>query len=215
MGLVKGPLTVKQHGGVTLAKRKPIDDFEWPVDEDQLAQLRTMVAEARSLEAYKAELEEKLSEVNKALTGNNKDGGLYFKRLPDLMTEIGISSVSLEAEGNMPAVEAKVGPYYQANIAAGWPEEKRRAGFDWLDGNGFGDLIKTEVTVAFRREDRDNALKFAALANDYGTAAVKEAVHPSTLTSWLREQVEEHNTIPPLEVIGGIVTRSVKLKAKP
>jgi hypothetical protein len=199
-------------GGDTLAKA--MDEIEWPVDEDRLHQLRTMVAQARDLEAYKAELEEKLKEVNKELTGDNKDGGLYFEKIPELMAEVGITTVTLEAEGNMPAVEAKVGPYYYANIAAAWPEDRRRAAFDWLDNNEAGDLIKTEVAVLFRREDRDAALKFAAMANEHGNAMVKETVPWGTLTSWLKEQVEDRGVVPPLDVIGGVVSRSVKLKAK-
>jgi hypothetical protein len=139
---------------------------------------------------------------------------MYFKRLPDLMGELGINVVSLEADGNVPAVEAKAAPFYAANIAVGWPEEKRRAAFDWLDGNGHGDLIKTEVTVSFRREDRDEAVKFLKVAKDYGRPEIKEAVHHGTLTAWLREQVEDQHYIPPLDVLGGTVARSVKLKVK-
>lgn len=178
---------------------------------DRLNQLRDLVAETRDLEQRKAQLEEELKNINKQLTG---DGGLYFKKLPDLMGEVGITVITLDADGNNPAVEAKAGPFYAANIAAGWPPEKRKAAFDWLDGNGHGDLIKTEVTVLFRREERDDAVAFAELAKQYGTPEIKEAVAWNTLTSWLKEQVEDHHYIPPLDLIGGTVARSVKLKVK-
>jgi hypothetical protein len=182
------------------------------IPQDRLNQLRDLVAETRDLEQRKAQLEEELKDINKQLTG---DGGLYFKKLPDLMSEVGITVITLDADGNMPAVEARAGPFYAANIAAGWPPEKRRAAFEWLDGNGHGDLIKTEVTVLFRREERDEAVAFLELAKQYGTPEIKEAVAWNTLTSWLKEQVEEHHYIPPLDIIGGTVARSVKLKVKP
>jgi len=188
-----------------------IRDSAPSIPADRLAQLRDLVAEARDLERRKAQLQEELSDVNKQLTG---EGGMYFKKLPDLMGEVGVSVVTLEADGNNPAVEAKAGPYYACNIAVGWPEEKRKAAFEWLDTNGHGDLIKTEVTVQFRREDRNDAVRFLELARAFGTPEIKEAVHHGTMTAWLREQVEQHQYIPPLDLIGGAVGRSVKLKEK-
>ncbi len=182
-----------------------------PPSEDKLMVLRALVSETRDLEQHKADLEEQLKAVNEQLTGNE---GMYFNKLPALMTEIGLTVITLEADGNNPAVEAKAGPFYAANIAAGWPEEKRKTAFDWLDSNGHGDLIKTEVTVAFPRDERKAALKFAKVANQYGAASMKEAVPWNTLTSWLREQVEEYGNMPPLDIIGGTVSRSVKLKNK-
>jgi len=188
-----------------------IRDSAPSIPADRLEVLRDLVAETRDLEQRKSQLEEELKAINKSLTG---EGGMYFKRLPDLMGELGIATVSLDADGNVPAVEAKAGPYYAANIAVGWPPEKRKEAFNWLDQNGHGDLIKTEVTVQFRRDERDEAVKFLELARQYGSAEVKEAVHHGTLTAWLKEQVEDHHYIPPLDILGGTVARSVKLKVK-
>lgn len=188
-----------------------IRDSAPSIPADRLAQLRDLVAETRDLEQRKAQLEEELRIINKQLTGAD---GMYFQKLPDLMGEVGITVVTLDAEGNTPAVEAKSSPFYYANIAVGWPAEKRKQAFDWLEGNGHGDLIKTEVTVLFRREERDEAVRFAELAREYGTPEIKEAVAWNTLTSWLKEQVEHYHYVPPLDLIGGTVARQVKLKEK-
>jgi hypothetical protein len=107
--------------------------------------LRNLASRARSLEQEKADLEERLKATNKELNE------LYFRTLPDVMDEAGVGSIALPADGNNPPVELKAQPYYAANIAAGWPPERRQAAFDWLDQHGHGDLIKTEVTVRFDR----------------------------------------------------------------
>jgi hypothetical protein len=44
--------------------------------------------------------------------------------------------------------------YYKANIAAEWEPQRRAEAFGWLDANGHGDLIRTDVTLSFAREDR-------------------------------------------------------------
>lgn len=180
------------------------------VPQDKLQEVRDMIAQVRELELERKGLEEKLVDVRKKLDGVD---GYYLKRLPDLMDSIGVSSLSLEAQGNLPAVEAKVGPYYKANIESGWEPERRQAGLKYLDNLGHGDLIKTEVTVVFPREGRGRALAFAQLARQYGNPVLKENIAWTTLSAWLKEQVEDHGVIPDLEKIGGFVGRSVKLKS--
>jgi hypothetical protein len=159
---------------------------------------------------HKAELEERLKTTNKELNE------LYFRTLPDVMDEAGVGSIALPADGNNPPVELKAQPYYAANIAAGWPPERRQAAFDWLDQHGHGDLIKTEVTVRFDRGDLAVAQQLIGdLKEDWNLDAnVKQAVSHQTLTAWLREQVEEHQKLPPLDTIGATVGRVVKLKTK-
>jgi len=179
------------------------------ISQDSLRRLRELVADARDLEQRKKQLEEQLKEVSRKLNG---DDGLYFKKLPDMMDEIGVQVITLAAEGNMPAVTASVGPFYAANIGVKWPDQRREAALAWLDDNGHGDLIKTEVTLSFKREDREAARAFVTEARKYGTPVIEETVHHGTLTAWLREQVEEIGYVPPLDIIGGTVARSVKLK---
>lgn len=176
---------------------------------DRLEDLRKLVARARDLELTKKELEERLEEVKSALYGRE---GLYHKLMPEMMDDIGVAKIALAAEGNLPAVEAKTQPFYAASIPTGWPAEQRQDAFDYLDSTGHGDLIKTEVTLAFPREQRARALEFVKLAKKFGSPDMKENVHHMTLTAWLREQVEIKRVIPDLEKIGGTIARIVKLK---
>lgn len=179
------------------------------LDGDKLIELREMVIAARDLELEREALNEKLKEVNSKLDGPE---GLYFKKLPTFMAEIGLTSMTLEAEGNLPAYVATASPYYKASISAEWPEEQRKDAFKYLESEDAGDLIKTEVTIAFPREQRKLALQFQKVARKWGEATVKEAVAWNTLTAWLKDQVEEHGYMPQLDKIGGTVARIVKLK---
>lgn len=192
---------------------RAIADTPPPIAGDKLLELKGLVGQARDLEKERDMLNERLSEVNSALDGPD---GLYFRTLPALMTEIGVPQITIEAEGNLPAYIATASPYYKASISAEWPEEKRKDAFDYLESIDAGDLIKTEVTVAFPRDKRDLAVKYKEMVEKkYGSAAtIKENVAWNTLTAWLKDQVEEEGTIPQLDKIGGVVARIVKLKEK-
>lgn len=180
------------------------------VNEDRLSALRDKIARVRDLQKTKADLEARLKETNKELDAS------YFRELPDLMDAAGVTLVEIPPEGDLPAITAKVGPYYRANIAADWPPERRAAAFKWLDDNGHGDLIKTNVTVPFARDEREEARKLVAKLEAEGLPTViGEAIPWATLTAWLKEMVEKHNaTDLPLETLGATVGRVVTLKSK-
>lgn len=174
---------------------------------DKLDALRNLVRELRDLEAESQSLEERLKEVN------DRAARIKNTALVDLMDEAGVSSITIPPEGNQPGYKAEAVPFYNANIAAGWSQEKRKAAFKWLDENGHGGLIKTVVTVPFPRELRKEVLKLAADLESRGiTFSVGESVHPQTLTAWLRKQVEDGGNLPPLETIGAVIGRTVKIK---
>ncbi len=175
--------------------------------EDKLELLRNHAATHRDRMAEKKDLEARLKEVGAAIHE------LEFKTLPDLMDELGIPRVDLEAKGNLPAIKIEAKPYYRANIAADWPDDKRRAAFAWLAEHGSDDLIKTSVIVAFPRESRAKAIEFAEQLIRKGLfPEVKEAVPWGTLTAWLKEQIEKHNITPPLETFGATVGRRAHIK---
>lgn len=178
------------------------------VDPDGAANLRNAVRKARGIQQDIEDLETQLSQKKSDLNV------LFRDELPDLMDKIGARLIELEGEGNQPAFVAKLVPYYYANISADWPEEKRRAAFDWLEKNGHGDLIKTNVAVPFKREERKKALELVEkLRKELSLSpTVKEEVHFMTMKAWLREQIENENTLPPLELIGGDIGRVVEIK---
>lgn len=133
--------------------------------------------------------------------------------VPDLMDQAGVSRLELVAEGNAPAVTVEVKPFYSANIAAKWTDEKKQAAFDWLDANGCGDLVKTVVTARFAREDRARAAEAVTALRGAGVVAeIGMSVAAPTLTAWLRERHRASLPLPPLDVIGGFVGRVAEIK---
>lgn len=175
--------------------------------EDSLKTLRAHAMDYRNLVDAKATAEEQLKEISTAIQD------LEFKTIPGMMDELGLPRIDLKAEGNLPAIKIEAKPYYRANIAADWPEDKRKAAFDWLTEDGSGDLIKTSVAFQFAREDRAKAIKFAKALEAKGyLPTVKESVAWGTLTAWLKESIEKHSITPPLDTFGATVGRRATIK---
>lgn len=196
-------------GGPSAELAALIQTEELKPDADKLELLRKSVARARSLEAEKEDLDQRATEVSQELHK------LYRETLPGLLDEARVPEITIEGEGNLPRVKAEAKPFYNANIAAAWPPEQKAQGFAYLTELGYQDLIKTVVTVAFNREDRDKALQFKSRLERAGYApTLTETVHPATLTAWLKEQVEKHSFVPDLQKIGGFIGRVVKLSYK-
>jgi hypothetical protein len=126
------------------------------------------------------------------------------------MDKAGIPNVTIDDGHSVYTVSVKTS--YNANIAATWDNERRKAAFDWLDRNGHGSLIKTEVVTNFPRDERDEVANFIGYLDREGHSYLKrEGVHAGTLSSWLREMITSGRT-PPLDVIGGYVERVAKIK---
>lgn len=109
--------------------------------------------------------------------------------LPELMRELGLESLKL-ATGETVTI--------RDDVSASIPPEARGRAFEWLDQHGFGGIIKTELSLAYGRGERDQALEDArrirALTNH--EAALTENVHPQTLRAFVREQMEAGQVVP-------------------
>lgn len=201
-------------------RRRAREDAERKTDPADLEEIRREVDRWRDLSLEKSDLEERLRATNIAVSE------LEFTTLPTLMDELKISRMDVEAKGNQPAVTLEAKPYYHANIAADWPEEKRRAAFKALEDLDHGDLIRTEIVISIPREEREKAKQIVAVLEKKAlNPVVRESVHFSTLTAFVREQTEaeiedrkanrpppEKPRLPPLDVIGARIGRIVKPK---
>lgn len=108
--------------------------------------------------------------------------------LPDLMQEIGLEKFTLKT-GEV--IEVK------PEVDCGISEDRRLKAHEWLTSNGFGGLIKTEVVVTFGRGEHDAAEGFAEEVAAQGKQPeVVERVHPSTLKSFVKEQMAAGNAVP-------------------
>jgi hypothetical protein len=111
-------------------------------------------------------------------------------------------------------VSVQVVPFYRANIAADWDEERRTNSFNHLNEIGAADLIKVNIIIPFGRSERGRAMELAArLAEAEYVVTIKEGVHNATLTSWLKEKsrrsVVSQET---LDHVGGFVGRIASVK---
>lgn len=181
-----------------------------PADPDRLTALKDKAAEARDLAQTINDLEERLKQHKAELNT------LYQTVLPELMDAAGVDRIGIPQDGNAPAMDFRLRPFYSATIAASWPEEKRAAAFATLAKYNAEDLIKTEVKTTFGKGTKEEAEAFykaSQSAAGVQKATIAQSVHAATLTSWLREQVETHHTfLPPddLASIGGAIGRIVK-----
>ena len=101
------------------------------------------------------------------------------------------------------------------NIYANISEERKNAAFAWLIANGHEALIKNEFTVAFPKDSLEAVEAFEDYLNKNlrrkANLKHKTSVHPSTLSSWVREELDAGSEIP-LDLLG--VTRRKVCKVK-
>ena len=108
--------------------------------------------------------------------------------LPAAMAEFGLSSLELD-DGSKISVK----PYYGASIN----KENTDGAFDWLNVNGFGDLIKNNITASFSRGEEQSAEQLKNELEGTGhRVSTKKWVEPMTLKAFVREQVEQGNDLP-------------------
>tara|TARA_S200002703_G_scaffold12173_1_gene10850 strand:- start:7446 stop:8000 length:555 start_codon:yes stop_codon:yes gene_type:complete len=108
--------------------------------------------------------------------------------IPTMMQEMNLASLKL-ADGS--ALEVK--PTVLASI---WADKKDEA-YKWLQDNGYGELIKNEITVAFGTKENAKAQQYAVLAQGQGfEPSQKLKVEPSTLRGMIRERIEAGLDVP-------------------
>ncbi len=137
--------------------------------------MRTQMARVKELEAL-------LSDEKKCLTK------ISTEDLPLLMTELQLKEITLD-DGSKITVKS--------DLSCTITELKRDACLQWLTSHGFDGLIKTHVVTSFGKGQHDSAVSFAIKTKtEYKNVTLKENVHPSTLKAFIKEQLEEGNTIP-------------------
>lgn len=149
------------------------------MDLDRVTVLAKLLVEQESLVAV---LEEDLK--------NAKAAALKTKRedLPELMREFGLLELRLDTGQRIEVKE---------DIECKIPENRRTEAMAWLNGHGFGGLIKTVVTVEFGRGEIETAEQLAGKLIDDGLPAVAlETVHPATLKAFVNEQLAAGQSVP-------------------
>ena len=96
-----------------------------------------------------ADTDKEISDIEEQLK-KKKDYKKHLSEnvLPNLFAEVGLSELKL-ADGRL----IKVGNYYGASIK----EDKKEAAFKWFRDNGFGDLVKNQISCSFGRNEDEKA----------------------------------------------------------
>ena len=153
-----------------------IQNFERPPNVEGLGALSELCQQMVAQDALVEHIEKRLKEEKQKLTD------LRVGKIPALMVELGLKSLQL-ADGS----EVRI----KRSVSCKFFPETRGDALEWLDANGFSDLVKREVGINFDRGQEEKASLAATILAEAGFKPfmVKD-VHHSTLSAWGRKQVE-------------------------
>lgn len=172
--------------------------------EASLESLRRRIAECRELESEIAGISERLKEKSDELTR------IRTRDLPAMFEKLRIGDLTLKADGNYPAYQAQLKPFYSAKLPDD-PQKKQAAfrRFKWLAG-----LSKTEIKIAMGKGDDKRVKKITALLKKNKVEfSSKTGVLPQTLTAEIRRRHEDGKPLSPSdqEALGAFVGTVVQL----
>lgn len=156
-----------------------IDFFAEPIaqSEDSLTRLRGLADEQTILEHEVSELELQLAKKKQELEK------VAQEKIPEVMAEVGIEKFTL-ADGFEITIKEK--------LSASIKEHNKPEAYKWIKENGYGGIIKTDLSVAFGKGELEKATELAEkLVKDGFAATASESIHASTLSSFVRERLAE------------------------
>ena len=165
--------------------------------QDNMGKIGAVANDVADTDEEIAKLEEQLK------TKKDYKKHLAENVLPNLFAEVGLSELKL-ADGR----HLKVSNYYGASIK----DTKKEAAFSWLRDNGFGDLIKNQVSCSFGRNEDEKAKSLINTLDSQGYQSMqREWVEPSTLRAFIREQHEAGKQLP-MDLLGAFVGQKTTIK---
>ena len=169
------------------------------VPENNLGKIGAVATDIAETEEEIAKLKAQLKKKEEYVTK------LSEQVLPTLFSEVGLSELKL-ADGR----KLKVSEYFRASIKA----ENRELAYTWLRNNGFGDLVKNQVTCSFGRNEDEKASSLISDLNEKGLEPMqREWVEPSTLRAFVREQYESGKEIP-MDLLGAYIGHKTTIKSE-
>ncbi len=163
------------------------------------------VNEMSALAAALVSAEHDTDEAEKFLKAiKERERVLREETIPSAMQELGIEKLVLET-GETLSLKQEV--YAQI------PAAQKPAVFAWLDEHGFGGLVKTELSLEFGREERDEATKLANELRAEGfLPSLSMNVHSQTLKAFIKEQLATGKEFP-LDLFGARAVFEASVKA--
>jgi hypothetical protein len=173
-----------------------------PPREEALGIIGQLAQKQVDLEKEIADLTEKLAAKNIELRRVSEQD------LPEAMDFIGMKKFSLTSGFN---IEVKA--FYNAHIS----EDHKDDAFEWLGDNNHDDIIKSKVEVEFGKGELEQAKQFLDYVRGWNVKPLdpelKRTVHPQTLKSFVKGEVEHPGAAPlPHEIFGVFIGRKAKVK---
>lgn len=129
---------------------------------------------------------------------------LTTKALPDAMAASHTTSYTM-----MDGTKVEIKDFVNASLPK--DEKKREEAINYLEENGAGDLIKTQIEVALGKGEHNIAGDISAYLEELGVSyTADKGVHPQTLASWIRERLKGGQTVD-TEKLGAFVGRHAKV----
>ena len=127
------------------------------------------------------------------------------QRIPDLMQQAGVRSIELTDGYKVDLRQV---------VSAKIPASKTEEAFTWMRENGYGDLIKNQMTTNFSRsQDNEAAALYDELVNRGFTVSRKEKIEPMTLKGFARERIQNGENID-MALLGVYVGNQTKITKK-
>ena len=174
------------------------DDVFNDVDDTSLKALADKCQLLELAEKKVAELEDQLKERKEAARK------LSEEEIPQFLAEKGLSSITL-TNGTEVKISEEVRP--------GVKVADRAFCYAWLRDNGYGDLIKNNISVSFGMGEDSQALKLKSAIHHLGmVGSEKEDVHYQTMKAFVTEQHKKGVSLP--DEFGVYVANKTKLVQK-
>lgn len=149
---------------------------------DKLEQLTTLATAFVAAKKKVGELESELQEAKARFLALERED------LPQLMKELELKEVRLKSGERVALGEG---------LDVGITEANLPKAVAWLDERGFGGIVKTAVTAAFSRAEREQAKAlYKELVNRHVDAQHKASIHHSTLKAFVKEQMAAGAPLP-------------------
>lgn len=167
------------------------------VGEEVFAKLADLINELETANSRVDQLEEDLKFAKRVAA--NLAGSV----IPDFLESLGLGEITTK-DGKKVSVKSS----WQVSV----PATKKERAYKWLEDNGYGEMIKRQISVAFNRGQEDEAHKLLEdLSNEYSDIRIDRKVEPMTLKSFVNKQLESGEQIPE-EIFGQFRVRKAIVK---
>ena len=169
------------------------------VDTDKVKSISELCNRLLDLQEQARRIEDNLKSKNDEIRV------LSEQEIPNLMQEAGVSEFKL-ADGSSVSVK----PFYAARI----PVSKTNEAFQWLIGNGYGDLIKNTVSLNFGKSEDNIANSLVEDLKSKGhNVSQKKKVEPQTLKAFVKEAIQNGQNVP-MDLFGVYISNKTTIKTK-